>query len=158
MQRQSLTEDLKNDCFLCEKQSDSKGVWNIFLVATNQRQDKIHKKAKEIQDDVLLRKIEVHGESCLDMVVADLRYLNRFGNSISCLETQRYITAMVHKVALQTIDYGVFVPINVPEINFTLCAFDNLDFYEDKKDDTTLLASSHDIYQYQESDHDEEHK
>ena len=43
-------------------------------------------------------------------------------------------------------NYGVFVPINVTEINFTLCAFDNLDFYEDTKDGSTLHATSHNIW------------
>ena len=72
--RRSQPVDMKRNCFLCEKQSDSKGVWNTCLVATKERQEMIHRKAKEIQDDVILTKIEGHGESCLDMVAADFRY------------------------------------------------------------------------------------
>ena len=77
--------------------------------------------------------------------------LNRFGHSISYYEAQRYITAMVQKVELQSIDYGVFVPSNCKVGEFTQCAFDNLDFHEDTKDGSTLHATSHNIYQYPES-------
>ena len=84
--------------------------------------------------------------------------LNRFGHSISYLEAQRYITAMAQKVELQTMDYGVFVPLNVKEGEFTQCDFDNLDFHENTKDGTTLHATSHNIYQYPESVNDEELK
>ena len=58
---------------------------------------------------------------------------------------------MVKKVELQTIDYGVFVPSNCKVGEFTQCAFDNLDFYEDTKDGSTLDATSHNIYQYPET-------
>ena len=51
--------------------------------------------------------------------------LNRFGHSISYKEAQRYITAMAHKVELQTIDYGIFVPFSIKPDVFTQCAFDN---------------------------------
>ena len=40
---------MKSNCFLCEKQRDSKGVWNTILVATKQRQKMIHRKAKKFK-------------------------------------------------------------------------------------------------------------
>ena len=59
--------------------------------------------------------------------------LNRFGHSISYKEAQRYITAMAHKVELQTIDYGIFVPFSIKPDVFTQCAFDNWIFMRIRK-------------------------
>lgn len=60
-QGRSQTLDLKLNCFLCEKQRDSKGKWATCLVATKDRQEQIHRKAKELQGEVILTKIEGHG-------------------------------------------------------------------------------------------------
>jgi len=44
------------------------------LIATLDRQNAIWKKANELQDDDMLRKIRGSDEKCTDMVAADFRY------------------------------------------------------------------------------------
>ena len=48
-QRRSQPVNMKTNCFLCEKQRDSKGVWNTCLVATTQRQEQIHKRPEKFK-------------------------------------------------------------------------------------------------------------
>lgn len=54
--------------------------------------------------------------------------LNRFGNSISYKEAQRYIRTMA--VEEQTTRDGAFIATNLKVGRFTQFAFDNLDFQE----------------------------
>ena len=46
----------------------------MFLVATHQRQESIHEKAKELNDDLMLYKIQGHGNDHIDMIAANFRY------------------------------------------------------------------------------------
>lgn len=69
-------------CFLCEKERDSKGDRKLTLIATKERQDKVHKKAKELQDEALLRKIEGFGDDHIDFVAYDFRYHTRCMNQL----------------------------------------------------------------------------
>jgi hypothetical protein len=84
--------------------------------------------------------------------------LNKFGDAIGYDDAQRYISAQAHQVDLQTMESGVFVPSDIVPGRFTQCAFDNLDFHENKKDGSTLHATSHAIYlvchQYLDDDND----
>lgn len=66
--------DFKQVCFLCEKKRDSKGVWELLLVRSNDKQKEIHKKAKELHDNDVLLKIEGFGDTCIDMLAKDFRY------------------------------------------------------------------------------------
>ena len=78
--RQSI--DYKSVCFLCEKERDSKGDRKLTLIATKERQDKVHKKAKELQDEALLRKIEGFGDAHIDFVAYDFRYHTKCMNQL----------------------------------------------------------------------------
>ena len=80
-----------------------------------------------------------------------VRVVNKFGNSISYEDAQRYITAQAHNVDVQTEENGIFIPSNVSPGRFTQCAFDNLDFKENTNDGTTLHATSHAIYQFDDN-------
>ena len=65
----------KSVCFLCEKERDSYGVWTLIAIATpDGRERAIHKKAKDINDEVMLFKIKGHGETCVDMVANNFHY------------------------------------------------------------------------------------
>ena len=54
-------------CFLCDRVWDNRGVRSLVLVATHKRQNTIHEKAKEINDEIVLTKIQGHGSSVLDI-------------------------------------------------------------------------------------------
>lgn len=75
-----------------------------------------------------------------------VRVLNKFGNSISYEDAQRYITAQAHNLGVQTEENGIIIPSNVSPGRFTQCAFDNLDFKENTNDGTTLCSTSHQYY------------
>ena len=70
--RQSI--DYKTVCFLCEKEQDSKRERKLTLISTETRQKAVYKKAKELQDETVLRKIEGFGEDCIDFVANNFRY------------------------------------------------------------------------------------
>lgn len=74
--------------------------------------------------------------------------LNRFGNTISYDDAQRYITTVAQSVEEQTEQDGFFTPINLEAGRFTHCAIDNLDFHEHTIDGTTLHATTIIFYQY----------
>ena len=74
--------------------------------------------------------------------------LNRFGHCISYIAAQRYITAMANKMEADTALHGVFIPEDLKNGVFFQCAFDNLDFAENTKDELTTHATSHIFYQY----------
>lgn len=54
----------------------------LTSVATIERQTSIHNKAKELNDEAVMLKIQEHGEKCLDLIANDFRYhlrcMNRF--------------------------------------------------------------------------------
>ena len=75
--------------------------------------------------------------------------LNRFGNSISYYDAQRYITSMALRAEDQVLDQGFFIPENIKHGLFTHFAFDNLDFHENNVDGKTTHGTTHIIYQYQ---------
>ena len=66
--------DFKTCCFLCNKKCDPKGNWQLTLVSTETRQQAIHEKAKYLNDEELLVKIQWHGNQTIDMIAADFRY------------------------------------------------------------------------------------
>ena len=66
--------DFKTCCFLCDKKRDPKGNWQLTLVSTETRQHAIHEKAKYLNDEELLVKIQGHGNQAIDMIAADFRY------------------------------------------------------------------------------------
>jgi hypothetical protein len=47
--------------------------------------------------------------------------LNRFGNSISYIEAQRYITIMAMAFEEQTTRDGAFIPTNLKVGRYTVC-------------------------------------
>ena len=60
--------------FVCNKKRDPKGNWQLTLVSTETRQQAIHEKAKYLNDEELLVKIQGHGNQAIDMIAADFRY------------------------------------------------------------------------------------
>ena len=72
--RESLGIDYKTNCFICEKQRDSKGTWALVVIATKQRQEAVYLKAKLLDDDKMLMKIQGYGDEPADMIAADFRY------------------------------------------------------------------------------------
>ena len=76
--------NFKACCFICNNQRDSKGAWQLILVATKQRQNAIHQKAKYLKDEDILVKIQGHTEESIDMIASDFRYhkscMNHFMN------------------------------------------------------------------------------
>ena len=64
----------KTCCFLCNKKRDPNGNWQLTLVSTETRQQAIHKKAKYLNDEELLVKIQGHRNQAIDMIAADFRY------------------------------------------------------------------------------------
>ena len=85
---------------------------------------------------------------------ATVTLLNRFGNSISYQDAQRYITTMAKSVDERTAEDGAFIPTNLKVGRFTQFAFDNLDFQEYTKDGRTLHGTTHIIFQYKDPDED----
>jgi len=86
---------------------------------------------------------------------ATVTLLNRFGNSISYQDAQRYITTMAKSAVEQTTQDGdVFIPTNLKAERFTQFAFDNLDFQEYTKDGRTLHGTTHIIFQYKDLEED----
>ena len=75
--------------------------------------------------------------------------LNRFGNSISYYDAQRYITSMALSAEQRQRDNGFFIPDNIRPGLFTHFAFDNLDFQESSLDGKTTHGTTHIIYQCQ---------
>lgn len=82
--RKRSSVHFKSCCFICNKERDAKGSWQRILVATKQRQNAIHQKAKDIKDEGILVKIQGHTDECIDMIAADFRYhktcMNNFMN------------------------------------------------------------------------------
>ena len=78
------TINMKKCCFLCDKERDSKGFKQLVLVSSDDRQHSIHEKAKELNDQLILTKIQGYGTTTLDMVAEDFRYhrlcMTRFMN------------------------------------------------------------------------------
>ena len=72
--RESQQLDFKKNCFICEKARDSRGSWNLVVLATTQRQQTMHLKAKSLNDEKMLMKIEGYGDEPVDMIAADFRY------------------------------------------------------------------------------------
>ena len=74
--------DFKSVCFICEKERDGKGNRSLISVTTIDRQRSIHKKAKELEDEIVLVKIMGHGDKCIDMIANNFCYhiwcMNRF--------------------------------------------------------------------------------
>lgn len=68
------TIKLKEECFVCRKARDKKGNWTLVLVRTLDRQNSVWSKAKELQDDNMLRELQGFGETCVDMIANDFRY------------------------------------------------------------------------------------
>jgi hypothetical protein len=56
--------DYKVVCFICERVRDRKGVFNLILIETKNREQKLHQHAKYLGDDAMLTKIEGYGETC----------------------------------------------------------------------------------------------
>ena len=76
--------DFKACCFICNKQRDSKGSWQLILVPTKQRQNAILEKANYLKDDDILIKIQGHTEAPIDMIAANFQLhkscMNNFMN------------------------------------------------------------------------------
>lgn len=84
---------------------------------------------------------------------ATVTLLNRFANSISYQDAQRYIATMAKSVdELTSEDGGVFIPTELKAGRFTQFSFDNLDFQQFTKDGRTLHGTAHTIFQYTDSD------
>ena len=66
--------DNKTCCFICNKRRDPKGRWQLILVATNSRQQTIYDKARYLNDEEMLIKIQGYGQDSIDMIAADFRY------------------------------------------------------------------------------------
>ena len=60
------TTQLKEECFVCGKSRDKKGNWALVLVSTQDRQNTVWAKAKELQDDGMLQQLQGFGDSCID--------------------------------------------------------------------------------------------
>ena len=73
--------------------------------------------------------------------------MNRFGNSISYQDAQRYITTMAQPTDEPEQDKPL-IPSNLKSGLFTHCAIDNLDFHEHIPDGSTMHGTTHNIYQY----------
>lgn len=74
--------------------------------------------------------------------------LNRFGNCVSYWDSQRYVNTIASAIDEQVSEDGFFFPYNLKIGKFTQFAIDNLDFHENTKDGTTLHATTHIMYQY----------
>ena len=61
-------------CFICNKERDLKGNRHLFLIATEQRRNSIQEKAKQLNDQDILLKIQGHSCETIDMIAADYRY------------------------------------------------------------------------------------
>ena len=61
-------------CFICKKSSDFKGKHILVLVSSYDMQISIHQKAKELDDESILMKIEGHGDFTVDMIAKDFKY------------------------------------------------------------------------------------
>lgn len=72
--RSQKQHELKNLCFICEKDRDSKGNRKLVLVSSFSRQNEIWKKAKNLHDVKMLAKIEGFGDCCIDMIAKDFKY------------------------------------------------------------------------------------
>lgn len=120
--RKRSSVNFKACCFICNKQRDSKGAWQLILVATKQRQNAIHQKAKDLKDEDILVKIQGHTEESIDMIASDFRYhkscMNHFINrrptktstSIHCVhdDTFSQLVSEITKPLLKE-RYGFFV-------------------------------------------------
>ena len=83
--------DYKRKYFICERERSKKGDIQTYLVSEKGRQESIHNKAKALNDEYMLHKIEGFGDICKDMVASDFRYHN------SCLN--RYLNQRVPKTS-----------------------------------------------------------
>lgn len=85
---------LKDLCFLCEKERDSKGDRKLTLVSTKERQQSIHQKAKELNRKDILFKIDGYGDQCSDLIANDFRYhlrcMNKFMSERAQVETKAH--------------------------------------------------------------------
>ena len=105
--------DFKRNCFICEKSRDAKGQRNMFLVATHQRQESIHEKAKELNDDLMLSKIQGHGNDHKDMITANFCYHK------SCMDSFMNRKRLSSHIPLH-INYEESFEQLVEEINYKL--------------------------------------
>uniref|UniRef100_A0A8C4QBZ0 Pseudouridylate synthase RPUSD2 n=1 Tax=Eptatretus burgeri TaxID=7764 RepID=A0A8C4QBZ0_EPTBU len=80
--RQSTdTIDFKSTCLICEKQRDRKGNHKFSFSETSDGQHSIWEKARELEDSVMLHRIQGDGEQCIDMEAQEFRYHE------SCIKT-----------------------------------------------------------------------
>ena len=57
------------------RRRDSRGERNLLAIATPDGREKaVHQKAKDLNDEAMLLKIEGHGDTCIDMVANKFHY------------------------------------------------------------------------------------
>ena len=78
--------------------------------------------------------------------------MNRFGNTISYQDAQRYLTTVADDLDEQSDIDVFFIPSELKNWGFTQCSLDNLDFSEHTADGVTLNATTHTMYQYLKND------
>ena len=78
--------------------------------------------------------------------------MNRFGNTISYQDAQRYLTTVADDLDEQSDIDVFFIPSELKNGGFTQCSLDNLDFSEHTADGVTLNATTHTMYQYLKND------
>ena len=72
--RSATALDYKTCCFICNKERDLKGNWQLTLIATETRQKAIYEKAKYLNDVEMLVKVQGYGKEPIGMIAADFRY------------------------------------------------------------------------------------
>ena len=71
----SSSINYKQQCFICERARSKKGERNLRLIEMQSRQKSIWDKAKALNDEAMLHKIQGFGQDkCIDMVAQDFRY------------------------------------------------------------------------------------
>ncbi len=65
--------NFKTVCFHCEKARGPYSDRKLIKVAYDGRQEKVFQKAKELNDESMLYKIEGFGNNCADLVAKDFR-------------------------------------------------------------------------------------
>ena len=125
--RQSV--DYKEVCFICERVTDRKGIYQKRLIGDFKRQTAVHRQAKLLKDDAVLTKIEGHGKTCKDLIAADFRYHQSCMNSFlgrSYSEAESVITPdnSVYDQAFIQLIQEIHEPLNQGQVFYTsdLCA------------------------------------
>ena len=134
------TTQLKEECFVCGKSRDKKGNWALVLVSTQDRQNTVWAKAKELQDDSMLQQLQGFGDSCVDMITNDFRYHK------ACLDAYM----------MQTPSKTCAKPPNVFEVGFAWLVSHIDDTLSENKDSLLFLTKLRDQYRQWLSDHDVE--